>query len=154
MLAFSDPPESIPVLTLVPVPRSLTPADFQDLPYSPTLLLPAHFDTSLTADPEYQEGCEWGFNHYFAEMHHRTPDLSAFTFIDQYYTTASVRDFLLHDMVYDPVRNPTHLAWRTAWCLGWLSALALTDCSLAFSGLELLQELVLLDESDCDECDD
>src|SRR6266571_5598822 len=109
MLAFIDPPESMPVLTLAPVARSLTPADFKDLPYSPMLLLAAHFDASLTADPEYQEGCEWGFNHYFAEMHHWLPQMRGFTFVDRLHTSASVIDYLLSEMVYDPVRNPTLL---------------------------------------------
>jgi hypothetical protein len=149
MLEMVSPLESLPVLTLAPVARSSSPADFKDLPYSPTLLLSAHFDASLTADPEYQEGCECGFDYYFAEMRHWLPHLRGCTFIDHLYTPASVRDFLLSDIIYDPVRNPTPLAWRAAWCLGWLSALALTDQSLALSGLALLKELVLHDKSDC-----
>lgn len=153
MLEMVGPLESLIVLAQAPVPRSSSPADFKDLPYSSTLLLSAHFDASLTADPEYQEGCEWGFNYYFAEMHHWTPDMRTYTFIDRHHTSDSVGQFLLRDMIYDPVRNPTPLAWRAAWCLGWLSALALTDRSLALMGLELLQELVLHDESDCDESD-
>ena len=73
--------------------------------------------------------------------------------MDRHHTLASVRQFLLRDMIYDPVCNPTPLPWRTAWCLGRLSALAFTDQSLALSGLEFLQELVLHDESDGDESD-
>lgn len=148
MLEMVSPPESMPVLTLALVSRSAAPADFQDLPYSPTLLLSAHFDAALTADPEYQEGCECGFDYYFAEMRHWLPQLAGFTFINHFHTLPEVRDFLLNDMIYDPVRNPTPLFWRAAWCLDWLSALALTDQLLALSGLELLQELVLHDESD------
>src|SRR5262249_23172136 len=104
-------------------------------------------------DPEYHEGCEWGFNYYFAEMHCWLPQMRGFTFVERLYTSASVREYLLSEIVYDPVRNPTYLAWRTGWGLGWLSALALTDRSLALRGLELLQELVLHDESDGDESD-
>ena len=140
---------TLPVVTLAPGTRSSSPADFQDLPYSPTLLLAAHFDASLTDDLEYLEGCEWGFHYYFAEMHHWTPDLSTYTFVDRHSTLDEVRDYLLREIVYDPVRNPTLLACRAGWGLGWLSALALTDRSLALMGLELLQELVLHDESDC-----
>ena len=154
MLVFMDPPECMPVLTLAPRAHSSTPADFQDLPYSPTLLLSAHFDATLTADLEYQESCEWGFNSYFAEMCHWTPDLSRCTFVDRHYSSAHIRQYLLREIVYDPVRNPTPLACRAGWGLGWLSALALTDQSLALSGLELLEELVLHDESDGDESDD
>ena len=149
MLEMVSPPESLPVLTQAPVTRSSSPANFKDLPYSPTLLLSAHFDASLTADPEYQEGCECGFDSYFAEMHYWLPDLRGCTFIDHLHTSASVRGFLSSDMVFDRVRNPTPLAWRAAWCLGWLSALALTDQPLALSGLELLKKLVLHGESDC-----
>ncbi len=141
--------ESMPVLPLTSVTRSLTPADFQNLPYSPTLLLSAHFEPSLTADPEYEAGCECGFDSYFTEMHHWLPNLSGYTFIDRYHTPASVKSYLLSNTVYDPVRNPTLLAWRSGWGLGWLSALALTDRPLALCGLEFLQELVLQDESDC-----
>lgn len=153
MLEMVGPPESMPVLTLAPVPRSSTPADFQDLPYSPMLLLSAHFDAALAADPEYQESCEWGFNSYFAEMCHWTPDLSRRTFVDRYYSFVHVKQYLLREVVYDPVRNPIPLACRAGWGLGWLSALALTDRLLALMGLELLQELVSHDESECDESD-
>ena len=149
MLEIVHPPESLSGLTQAPVTRSLSPADFQDLPYSPMLLLPAHLDPSLTADPEYEAGCECGFDSYFTEMHHWLPNLSGYTFIDRYHTPASVKSYLLSNMVYDPVRNPTLLARRAGWGLGWLSALALTDRPLALCGLEFLQELVLQDESDC-----
>ena|SRR5437588_5830335 len=148
MLAFSDPPESMPVLTLAPVPRSSSPTDFKDLPYSPTLLLSAHFDAALTVDPEYHQGCECGFDSYFTEMHHWLAGLRGYTFVDCFHTLVSVRDYLLNEIVYDPVRNPDLLAWRAGWGLGWLSALALTDRSLALMGLELLRKIVLHDESD------
>ncbi len=127
--------ESMPVLPLTSVTRSLTPADFQDLPYSPTLLLSAPFDAALMADLEYQAGCECGFDSYFAEMRHWLPDLSNFTFVDRLHTSASVREYLLREIVYDPVRNSCFLPWRAGWGLGWLSALALTDPSLALLGL-------------------
>jgi hypothetical protein len=145
--------DSLPVVSLLPLTGSLTPADFQHVSYSPTLLLPVHWDASITADPEYQAGCECGFDSYFAEMCHWLPDLSSFTFVDRLHTSASVRDYLLREIVYDPVRNSCFLPWRAGWGLGWLSALALTDPSLALLGLELLQTIVLHDESDCDEDD-
>jgi hypothetical protein len=104
------------------------------------LLLHIHFDTSLTADPEYQEGCECGFDSYFTEMHHWLPDMKGWTFVDHFHTPTSVRDYLLSEIVYDPLRNPDLLVW--------LSALALTDQSLALMGLELLRAIVLQDESD------
>ena len=148
MLEMIDPPENMPVLTLTPVPRSSTPADFQNLPYSPTLLLSAPFAASLTADPEYQAGCECGFDSYFTDMHHWLPGLRGFFFVDRLHTPASVRDYLSHEITYDPVRNPCFLSWRAGWGLGWLSALALTDQPLALSGLEQLQTIVLQDESD------
>jgi hypothetical protein len=145
--------ESLPLVSLLPAAGSLTPADFQDVPYSPTLLLSAHFDPSLMADPEYQAGCQCGFDSYFAEMRHWLPDLSSFTFVDRLHTSASVREYLSSEIVYDPVRNSCFLPWRAGWGLGWLSALALTDPSLALLGLELLQTIVLHDKSDCDESD-
>lgn len=148
MLEMIDSPENMPVLTLTPVPRSSTPADFQNLPYSPTLLLSAPFAASLTADPEYQAGCECGFDSYFTDMHHWLPGLRGFFFVDRLYTPASVRDYLSREITYDPVRNPCFLSWRAGWGLGWLSALALTDRPLALSGLEQLQTIVLQDESD------
>lgn len=141
--------DDLPVVSLLPADGSLTPADFQDLPYSPTLLLSAPFAASLTADPEYQEGCQCGFDSYFTEMHHWLPDLRGFLFVDRLHTLASVRDYLLSEIVYDPVRNPCLLSWRAGWGLGWLSALALTDQPLALLGLELLKMIVLQDESDC-----
>lgn len=152
MLAFVDPPGST-VLPLASVARSSSPADFKDLPYSPTLLLSVPFDAALTADAEYQESCEWGFNSYFAEMSHWTSDLSRCTFIDRHYSSAHVRQYLLREVGYDPVCNPGRLASRAGWGLGWLSALALTDQPLALCGLELLQELVLHDEGDSEECE-
>jgi hypothetical protein len=111
MLEIVHPPESLSGLTQAPVTRSLSPADFQDLPYSPMLLLPAHLDTSLTANPEYHEGCECGFDSYFAEMSHWLPNLTGFFFVDRLHTSASVRDYLLRNVAYDPVRNPSPLAW-------------------------------------------
>jgi hypothetical protein len=140
--------ESLPLVSLLPAAGSLAPADFQHVSYSPAFLLPVHWDASITADPEYEAGCECGFDSYFTDMHHWLPNLSGYTFIDRYHTPASVKSYLLSNMVYDPVRNPTLLAWRAAWCLGWLSALALTDRLLALMGLELLQHMVLHDESD------
>ncbi len=154
MLEIVRPPESLPVVTLAPVTRSPSTADFKDLPYSPTLLLSAQFDSALTADPEYQESCEWGYESYFAEMHRWLPDLREFTFHDRIHTLTSVEQYLLCEVVYDPVRNPGSLASRAGWGLGWLSALALTDRPLALSGLELLQDLVLQDEGEYDESDD
>jgi hypothetical protein len=149
MLEMASLPESLSGLTQVLQTRSLSPADFQNLPYSSNLLLLAPFDASLTGDPEYEAGCECGFDSYFAEMSHWLPNLTGFFFVDRLHTSASVRDYLLRNVAYDPVRNPSPLAWSAGWGLGWLSALALTDQSLALMGLELLQHIVLHDESDC-----
>lgn len=148
MLEITSPPKNLSGLAQVLGTRSSSPADFKDLPYSPMLLLSTHFDASLTTDPEYDEGCECGFDSYFTEMHHWLPGLRGYTFVDRFHTPVSVRDYLESEIVYDPVRNPDLLPWRAGWGLGWLSALALTDQSLALMGLELLRTIVLHDESD------
>jgi hypothetical protein len=118
---------SLPVVSLLPTDGSLTPADFQHVSYSPTFLLPARFDASVVADPEYQQALEVGFRCF-------PPD-------DECRTIEEVENFL-EDELDAGFRLGMSLPWTIGLLHGWLSALALTDRSLALAGLELLPVLV------------
>src|SRR5437016_3368145 len=68
MLTIAHKPDVLSMLPLAPVGRPWSPADFQDLPYAPALILEYHGDALILAAPEYQQGCEDGFHSYFDEM--------------------------------------------------------------------------------------
>lgn len=119
----------------------LTPADIEQATFCPTLLLPAAFHASLVADPEYLAVCEDGFYHYFSEMRQWTPDLTSFVFVNRFYTPQEIAQLVSFEMTVGP-HNPTPLASRAGFVLGWLSALALTDSALASQGLHLLEHHV------------
>jgi hypothetical protein len=102
-----------------------------DVAYHPLLLLPVPFPAAFVQDQEYTAGCACGFNAYFDVMYHDgvlTP---------RYYTRPQIYNDLLADMTDD-----TPLGWRAGFCLGWLSALALSDAALAANGLRFLSQLV------------
>jgi hypothetical protein len=137
--------ESMSVLPLASVTRSLTPADFQDVSYSPRFLLPVQFDASMTTDSEYQEGCESGFYCYFEDMFQQNEAGRETVFLDRFYSRADVMSLVVEGLSssFSPSRwDAAPLSYSVGFVLGWLSALALTDRPLALGGLELLTVLV------------
>jgi hypothetical protein len=140
MLAFVDSPESMPVLPQTPETRSLFPADFLPVSYSPAFLLPVEFDPSLTHDPEYQEACHVGFDDAFGRLSEED-ERELFTW--EMVRNEVLRSLLDVEKVLPPGFPTLSLAWASGFLLGWLSALALIDRSLALSGLELLTVLVV-----------
>lgn len=122
----------------------LTPADFQDVPYSPALLLPACFDSSITANKhQFREGCEGGFEAYFEDMYTwKNPDDQdeGLIFVSQFYTLADVKSFLLKELL--PSVLSASFPYRVGFVLGWLSALALTNSLLAMQGVRIAESLV------------
>jgi hypothetical protein len=135
--------ESLSVLPQAAGTHGLTPDDFQDISYSPTLLLPVQFDTSLTLDPEYQEACQVGFDEGFGLLSEEDErELFNWDMVKNEVLTS-----LLDVQKVLPPGFPTlSLAWASGFLLGWLSALALVDRSLALRGLELLTVLLIFRE--------
>jgi hypothetical protein len=137
--------ESLPLVSFLPPIGSLTPADFQDVSYSPMFLLPVQFDASITTDPEYPDGCEGGFYCYFEDMFQRDEAGRGTVFIDRFYSRADVMSLVVEGLSssLSPSRwDAAPLSYSVGFVLGWLSALALTDRPLALGGLELLTVLV------------
>jgi hypothetical protein len=140
MLAFVDSSESMPILPQTPETRSLFPADCQPVSYSPVFLLPVEFDTGLTHHPEYQEACHVGFDDAFGRLSEEDER--------ELFTWDLVRNEVLTSLldvqkVLPPGFPTLSLAWASGFLLGWLSALALVDRSLALRGLELLTVLLI-----------
>lgn len=124
-------------VALVPAPV-VKPSDFLTLSYAPALLLDVRFPIVVIADAVFSDACEVGFDAYFDEM------MSGSTFEDSYledhfYTWDEVERVLCENM---SSAYGDSLPWRAGFCLGWLSALALTDRPLALRGAELLCLLV------------
>ena len=145
MLDIIGTSERFPVVSLLPAAGSSTPADFQDIPYSPVLLLRVHFDVSITADPEYQSACETGFDAYFEEMVQWNEAGTDLVFVDCFSTCTEVMSFVARGMIRD--HCPSYwgvvpFSFSIGFVLGWLSALSLTDHAQALVGLELLIVLV------------
>jgi hypothetical protein len=143
MLEMANPPESLFILPQASGTHSLTPADFQDISYSPVFLLPVQFDPSLTLDPEHQEACHVGFDEGFGRLSEEDER--------ELFTWDMVRNEVLSTLldiekVLPPGFPTLSLAWASGFLLGWLSALALFDRSLALRGLELLTVLLIFRE--------
>ena len=132
---------SVPVAS---VAVRLTPADFVDLPYSPVLLLPVHFDAALTSDPEYVTACEVGFDAYFEEMLVPGDSLEQASYVSYFYTCSEVLCLIADDLLgeEESIFSPSSSAWCAGFRLGWLSALALTQRDLALFVLAALVVLV------------
>jgi hypothetical protein len=135
--------ESLPILPQASGTHSLSPADFQHISYSLMFLLPVEFDTSLTDDPEYQEACQVGFDDGFGRLSEEDER--------ELFTWDMVRNEVLRSLldvqkVLPPGFPTLSLAWASGFLLGWLSALALFDRSLALRGLELLTVLLIFRE--------
>jgi hypothetical protein len=128
----------------------LSPSLFVDLPYSPVLLLDAHFGADLTDHKDFVTACGEGFEFYFENMYHYGSEDLPEVFEDYFYTWPEVEDVVIENVmlsspgeqVYVRMFGPISLAWRAGFVLGWLSALALVDRVLALCGLALLQQKV------------
>jgi hypothetical protein len=121
----------------VPVTVAAKPSDVVDLPYSPALLFNVHFPIVVVADEAFSTACRIGFDMYFEDMFHGKL-LEALQFEDHFYTWEEV-ERIVRDLL-SPASGE-RLVWRVGMCLGWLSALALTDRLVAERGVELLCSL-------------
>lgn len=129
--------DALPVLSLdASVITLLTPADFEDVPYTPALLLRASFDASITSAVDYQEGCKYGFDDCLEMVVSDDPDT-----VKHCTSRSVVCSFVARNLCQDDF-DLSSLAWRIGFVLGWLSALAVTNRSMASVGLDLLTVLV------------
>ncbi len=120
----------------------LTVADFIDVPYSPALLLDSKFDVSITDDPEFHEACRDGFTFYFGEMYEWDEEDDD-VFVERCYTWVEVIESVVDNALSEG--EPGRLlpcVERAGFALGWLSALALTDRSMARRALTVLEVLL------------
>lgn len=124
-------------------PVRLTPADFKDIAYTPSFLLPALLDETLLVEREYHMACADGFRSYFEDMY--ATDGEQEVFLEHVYTRSEVIADVVNETRIDS-RAPAPLAIRVGIVHGWLSALALTDFQLAQVGMQLLIYLVTLEQ--------
>lgn len=106
----------------------LQPEDFEDIAYSSSYLLPVSFPCAIVGDAEYVRGCELGFVLYFD-----WPELWGGTF-------SELKKSVIGDL-FSKAPDAGSLASRVGFQHGLLSALALTNRSLALAGLSLLVRL-------------
>ncbi len=136
----------VSTVSMITKVSSLTAADFVDLPYSPALLLDSKFDVSITDDAEFREACEDGFKAYFEGMY-EMDDEGDGVFVACCYTWAEVVEQVADSVLSEGC--PGRLlpcAERAGFALGWLSALALTDPSMAMRALSVLEALLVPSE--------
>ena len=128
------------------------PSLLKDLPFDAALLLPHTFDTSIIVHEDFLSSCQEGFDAYFDNMLEQDREGYVF-FVDHFYSWDEVQSFLLQNAFPNPNEvklaalyrhELTSLPFRVGFCLGWLSALALTDRALALQGLAFLAYLVSL----------
>ncbi len=134
---------TLPVITQV---SPLTVADCSDMPYAPVLLLDSKFDASITDDSEFREACEDGFKAYFEEMYEWDEEDDD-VFVERCYTWAEVIESVVDNALSEG--EPGRLlpcVERAGFALGWLSALALTDRSMARRALTVLEALLVPSE--------
>ncbi len=115
------------MLSLVPaVPYTLRLEDLGAIPYSPRLLLLFSLPDVITNDAEYAEGCELGFDMFFA--------------YPEVYESRSfpiVRERIMQELFPGP-SDAVSLAACIGLVHGFLSLLAFVDRALALRGLSLL----------------
>jgi hypothetical protein len=121
----------------------VTVAAFVDVPYSPTLLLESRFDASMTDDGEFRAGCEWGYSAYFEGMFEWNASRTDIVFVEKCYSWSEVVEFVVATGRCRHEPEPTPHNWRAGFCLGWLSALALTNQYEAVMGLTMLTVLLV-----------
>ncbi len=146
MMVSSLPVDGANGLPCAPDGVRLAPSLFVDLPYTPALLLDAHFGAEITDHRKFAVACQDGFEWYFSAMWQPTEDKEE-VFVERVYTWAEVEKQVMGDMMrrYDlseVVFGAPSLPWRAGFVLGWLSGLALCDRGLALRGLELLKTVV------------
>jgi hypothetical protein len=123
------------------LPVVVAPSAFVDIPYSPGLLLPVPFDGSITTNPEYQQACKGGFDGYF-EMLFTWTENGEYAPVDRFYSHNDIRQVVVNDVIQGVTEEHSSLAFCAGDMVGWLSALALTDRSLASYGLSLLVAVI------------
>lgn len=121
----------------------LTITQWAEVPYTPAFLLNSRFDASITDDDEFRKACRFGFDGYFDYMFGYDAS-RVYRCIEQVYQWSDVVSFLIEDVMSqeEPSAFLT-LGWRAGFGLGWLSALAFTDRTLALMGLEVLTVLIV-----------
>ena len=133
---------SVPMVTHV---FPLTAADCAEMPYASALLLDSKFDASITDDPEFRGACETGFDAYFEEMYAWNEVGDDLVFVEKQYAWREVRTFVVRNaMAHDGRGELLPCGWRAGFVLGWLSALALTDRSVALRALSVVERLLTL----------
>ena len=123
---------------VVPVAAD-TPLD--EMPYSPSFLLPlSTLPSSVVCDHEFVAACEYGYDDYFDSMF-----TEAFVFVHETYTSAEVHAFIVENACQEKVFLPsdvTTLSWRVGFVFGWLSALSKYQPTLANIGIQVLCSLL------------
>ena len=131
---------------IVPVYKkliALSPVQFKELHYAPTVLLESKFDASITDHADFPVACAWGYDAYFDEMYQWNADRTAMLFVEHIHTLAEVQAKLIEeDRLADTLAYATPVGWSAGFWLGWLSAFALVRPSDACAGLALLTVLV------------
>ena len=120
----------------------LSLADFAVMPYSPAFLLDSKFDASLTDDPDFREGCEFGFVTYFDEMY-EADEQGNDVFVERRYSWAEVVEIVVDEVLSEEMGRLLPCVERAGVVLGWLSALALTDRAMAERALTVGEALLL-----------
>lgn len=131
---------SVQAAGVLPVSRPSVLA-FVDMPYAPSLLLEVALPISVVADDGFSEACRIGFNDYFGGMYQRSSSGECL-FVERLYTWADVEREVREQVITFPEKYGEPLSWSAGSALGWLSALALTDRSLALQGAVLVGALV------------
>lgn len=117
----------LPALTLVPC--ILDFEDFQDVSYSPRLLLPVCLPSVIADDAEYTQGCEVGFD-LFLEW----------SWVDEAPSLIGLKQHIVQELFPGP-SDTASLAARFGAVHGFLSVLAFFDRALALQGLDILLHL-------------
>lgn len=134
--------ETLALLT-INAPSALSPSIFADIPYSPDLLLDAHFGSHITDDPEFSRACQSNFDTYFEVMYQPDASGDGVQFVERFYTLPQVYREVCEDLFQtSPCAELPSLAWRVGFVLGWLSALALVQREEALKGLAIPRCLV------------
>lgn len=118
-------------------------AAFVEVPYSPTFLLDCSFPAFIRHDHEFALACGCGFDDYF-EMMYEWSESDELVFVEKFYTWAEVVTFVIDEMF--PCTwygHETSLPFRAGFLLGWLSALALVNRSMAVMALDIVQALLV-----------